>query len=134
MAKTLFTPSQANAALALVRPIVTDVVTHQTRLVELVTAYQAQKREPNASQVALNEAKQAMAAVTAQRDACVAELADVGVEMKDAATGLIDFPGELDGERVLWCWRLGEERVEFFHGESEGFDGRKPIPVPVHAG
>jgi len=133
MAKTLFTPSQANAALALVRPIVTDVVTHQTRLVELVTAYQAQKREPNASQVALNETKQEMAAVTTQRDACVAELADVGVEMKDAATGLIDFPGELDGERVLWCWRLGEERVEFFHGESEGFDGRKPIPVPVHA-
>jgi hypothetical protein len=133
MAKTLFTPSQANAALALVRPIVTDVVTHQTRLVELVTAYQAKKREPNASQVALNETKQEMASVTAQRDACVAELADVGVEMKDAATGLIDFPGELDGERVLWCWRLGEERVEFFHGESEGFDGRKPIPVPVHA-
>jgi len=133
MAKTLFSPSTANAALALVRPIVSDVVVHQTRLVELVTAYQAKKREPGVSQVFLNETKQEMAAVTAQRDACVAELVAVGVEMKDVATGLIDFPGELDGERVLWCWRLGEDRVEFFHGESEGFGGRKPIPVPVHA-
>jgi hypothetical protein len=133
MAQKLFSPSQANAALALVRPIVSDVVLHQTRLVELVNAYQAKKRQPDASQVFLNETKQEMSAVTAQRDACVAELADVGVEMKDAATGLVDFPGELDGERVLWCWRLGEDRVEFFHGESEGFAGRKPIPVPVHA-
>ena len=33
-------------------------------------------------------------------------------------------------KRVLWCWRLGEERVEFFHGETEGFAGRRPIPVP----
>lgn len=134
MAQMLFSPSQANAALALVRPIVSDVVVHQTRLAGLVTAYQAKKREPNASQVALNEAKQELAAVTTQRDACVAELVDLGVEMKDASTGLVDFPGELDGERVLWCWRLGEERVEFFHTETEGFAGRKPIPVPVHAG
>jgi hypothetical protein len=133
MTQTLFTPAQANASLVLVRPIVADLVRHQSRLVELVTAYQAKKREPDASQLALNEAKQEMASVTAQRDACVAELADVGVEMKDTATGLIDFPGELDGERVLWCWRLGEERVEYFHGETEGFAGRKPIPVPCHA-
>jgi hypothetical protein len=134
MTQPLFSPAQANAALALVRPIVADVVLHHTRIVDLVNAYQAKKREPNASQVFLNETKQEMAAVTAQRDACVAELAAVGVELKDAATGLVDFPGELDGERVLWCWRLGEERVEFFHGEAEGFEGRKPIPVPVHAG
>jgi hypothetical protein len=133
MAQTLFSPAQANAALALVRPIVTDMVAHHARLSALVTAYQARKREPEASQVALNEAKQELAAVTAQRDACVAELADLGVELKDAATGLVDFPGELDGERVFLCWRLGEDRVEFFHGEAEGFAGRKPIPVPVHA-
>jgi len=25
------------------------------------------------------------------------------------------------------CWRLGEERVMWWHETSEGFDGRRPI-------
>jgi hypothetical protein len=133
MDEKLFTPAQANATLPLVRQIVADVVEHQTRLTGLVTAYQATKRETGASQHALNESKQQMAAAALQRDACFAELAEIGVDLKDAATGLVDFPAELDGERVLLCWRLGEDRVEYFHSETEGFGGRRPIPVPVHA-
>lgn len=131
MTEKLFSASQANAALPLVRQIVTDIVVNQSRLAELAAAYQKKKRVPEAPQEALNEAMREMVVVTAQRDACVAELTDLGVEMKDAATGLVDFPADLDGERVLLCWRLGEERVEFFHTETEGFAGRKPIPVPV---
>ena len=134
MAEKRFSPSLANAALPLVRQIVTDVVLHQGRLADLVTAYQTKKREPDASQVALNETRMEMATVSAQRDACVAELVDLGLEVQDAATGLVDFPGELDGDRVFFCWRLGEERVEYFHGETEGFSGRRPIPVPCQVG
>ena len=61
------------------------------------------------------------------------ELHKLGIELKDFFTGLVDFPGELDGEPVLFCWLLGEERVEYFHTAAEGFGGRRPIPVPVHA-
>jgi hypothetical protein len=25
------------------------------------------------------------------------------------------------------CWRLGEEKIEFWHDVDEGFRGRKPI-------
>lgn len=128
-----FSPDQANAALPLVRQIVSDVVLHQKRLADLVSSYQAQRREPGASQIALNEKRQELAAITAQRDECVAELVDLGVQIKDAATGLVDFPAVLDGAPVLLCWRLGEGRVEFFHTETEGFAGRRPIPVPCHA-
>ena len=131
MTAKLFSPSQANAALPLVRQIVSDIVLHQARFAELVRTYQSNKREPEPSQVTLNETRLEMASVAAQRDGCVVELVDLGLEFKDAATGLVDFPGELDGERVLWCWRLGEDRVEFFHTATEGFTGRKPIPVPV---
>ena len=31
------------------------------------------------------------------------------------------------GEEVCLCWRLGEVRIEFWHGVDEGFRGRKPI-------
>ena len=131
MTEKLYSPGQANAALPLVRQIVTDIVGHQSRLVELVTEYQAKKREAGSTQIELNEARQELANVTSQRDACVAELADLGVQIKDVATGLVDFPARLDGESVLLCWRLGEDRVEFFHTETDGFGGRRPIPVKL---
>ena len=131
MTDKLFSPGQANAALPLVRQIVTDVVLHQTRLADLVTAYQSKKREPGASQIALNEARQQLATVASERDACVAELVDLGLQVKDTATGLVDFPSLLDGKPVLLCWRLGEPDVQFWHEVDTGFAGRQPLPVLV---
>jgi hypothetical protein len=129
MVDKLYTPEQANAALPLVRHIVTEVVDCHRRMADLVAIYQASMRAPSPPQEELNETRRRLAAATAQRDACVAELADLGVLLKDAQTGLADFPGVLDGERVLLCWRLGEPRVEWWHGEADGFAGRKPLPV-----
>jgi hypothetical protein len=54
-------------------------------------------------------------------------LADRGILLRDPETGLIDFPAERDGERILLCWRLGEEQVGWFHDEQSGFAGRKPL-------
>jgi hypothetical protein len=54
-------------------------------------------------------------------------LAERGILLRDADTGLIDFPAELDGSRVFLCWRLGEDEVAFYHGEHSGFSGRKPL-------
>ena len=54
-------------------------------------------------------------------------LADRGILLRDADTGLVDFPSEREGERVFLCWRLGEDRVAWFHGEEAGFSGRKPL-------
>jgi hypothetical protein len=50
-----------------------------------------------------------------------------GVQVKDPDTGLIDFPAEIDGEPALLCWRVGEERIEFWHTLDGGFAGRRPI-------
>jgi hypothetical protein len=57
----------------------------------------------------------------------VSALSDLGVVVKDASSGLVDFPSERDGETVLLCWQLGEERVAFWHGTDDGFAGRQPI-------
>jgi hypothetical protein len=54
-------------------------------------------------------------------------LADRGILLRDPDTGLVDFPGERDGERVFLCWRLGEERVGWYHSERSGFSSRKPL-------
>ena len=54
-------------------------------------------------------------------------LEDLGCVLKDMTTGLIDFPAVRLGMRVWLCWRLGEERVMFWHGLHEGFASRKPV-------
>jgi hypothetical protein len=69
------------------------------------------------------ELRQAADDLTAALDV----FAGYGVQVKDPDTGLIDFPAEIDGEPALLCWRVGEERIEFWHTLDGGFAGRRPI-------
>jgi hypothetical protein len=50
-----------------------------------------------------------------------------GCVVKDLDSGLVDFPAVLKNEEVYLCWRLGEDRIRFYHRQDEGFSGRKPI-------
>jgi hypothetical protein len=60
------------------------------------------------------------------RDA-LKELQTLGCELKDPETGLIDFLSLRDGQEVYLCWKLGEERIEFWHYLHTGFAGRQPL-------
>ncbi|MCC6643966.1 MAG: DUF2203 domain-containing protein [Polyangiaceae bacterium] len=55
-------------------------------------------------------------------------VAELGGLVKDPQAGLVDFPGRVDGEPVLLCWRFGEESIDHYHGHDEGFRGRRPLP------
>lgn len=55
------------------------------------------------------------------------ELQSYGVQIKGLELGLIDFPADIDGKRVLLCWQYGEDEVSYFHSTDEGFAGRKPL-------
>jgi hypothetical protein len=52
---------------------------------------------------------------------------DLGAVVKDVEKGLVDFWHRRDGEDVQLCWRHGEAAIEWYHGETEGFAGRKPV-------
>src|SRR5262245_57904039 len=82
----------------------------------------------NGSGYAVSEARSdEFAAAAAELEGWLERLAELGVQVKDAEVGLLDFPALRDGEDVLLCWRVGEEAVEWWHGLDEGFAGRKPI-------
>jgi hypothetical protein len=55
--------------------------------------------------------------LAAELEDCINQLNAIGVEIKDAESGLVDFPAVRDGE----------DDVEFWHGVEEGFAGRKRI-------
>jgi hypothetical protein len=56
----------------------------------------------------------------------VEEILEMGVQIKDIETGLIDFPTRFRGRDVYLCWKFGESAIEYWHGD-EGFRGRKLI-------
>jgi hypothetical protein len=56
------------------------------------------------------------------------ELEALGVQIKDYARGLIDFPSLRDGNVILLCWQLGEgDQLEWWHDLESGFAGRQPL-------
>jgi hypothetical protein len=57
----------------------------------------------------------------------IKRIQETGCVVKDLDIGLIDFPSMRGGEEVYLCWKLGEERIGFWHGIDEGFTGRKPL-------
>ncbi len=127
-----FSPDEANEALDLVRPLVERMVVLKRELDE------AEERRDDAARsiagngggippqelAALHQAVDSRAASLA---GLVSDLDELGVLVKDLDSGLVDFPSIRGGEEVLLCWRLGEERVAFWHGPEDGFAGRRPL-------
>lgn len=57
----------------------------------------------------------------------VARLAELEIALRDPESGLVDFPGDRDGDPVFLCWRADEDQVGHWHDPSTGFSGRKPL-------
>lgn len=125
----LFTVDHANRTLPLVRRIVEDVVREHQRWQETIAELDAVVVEartdiPDLRLIALERRAQDIAR---EIDAFQTELESLGIQLKDRRIGLVDFPSELDGRRVLLCWRLGEPAVQYWHDEDAGYAGRRPL-------
>ncbi len=114
-----FTPLEANRTLPLVKRIVADIQAAGRRLRQL-----AEELGPAAADDV--EIKKLIASLNEFFE----ELEGIGCSYKDPnfTLGLVDFPGIIDGEEVLLCWRSDETRVTYYHSPAEGYQGRKRIP------
>jgi hypothetical protein len=77
---------------------------------------------------------QSVARVRAEYNRLISQIKDAldrihatGCVVKDLDAGLLDFPAILKDEEVYLCWRVGEDRIRFYHRQDEGFAGRKLI-------
>ena len=130
MSDRTFTPAEANSALAQVRPVAERMVAVRERLRELEREQRelVQTIAGNGSGFAVNDARRGdFDALVKELEGCVEELERLGVVVKDVDLGLVDFPALREGEEVLLCWHVGEERIEYWHGLEEGYAGRKPV-------
>ena len=130
----LFNVEEANRTLPLVRRIVEDVVRQhriwREKILELDLV--ASSARPDESRDRAEQLEREAQAVAREIDGYQRELDDLGILLKDRRMGLVDFPSEMGGRRVLLCWRLGETEVQFWHDEDAGYAGRQPLqPTPV---
>ena len=57
----------------------------------------------------------------------VQRLSEEGIVLRDADSGLIDFPSQKEGRLIYLCWTPDEDRIGFWHEVDTGFGGRKPL-------
>lgn len=126
-----FTLEMANRMLPLVSRIVRDVLDHYRLWQQAVESFEmatalARADQPSAEADALQRRAQQLAT---DIQGFLAELTSLGVEFKGFELGLVDFPGEIDGQPILWCWKYGEPAVQYWHDVNAGFAGRQPVDV-----
>jgi hypothetical protein len=55
------------------------------------------------------------------------QLDALDIVLRDPRQGLVDFPSIREGVEVYLCWKLDEQRVEWWHEPEAGFAGRQPL-------
>ena len=123
----LFTADLANRSLPLVRRIVEDIVREHRRRTEQLVQLDLLVSSSNAASTAVAALEREIQGIARDLEAFERELRALGIQLKDPRIGLIDFPSNLDGRRVLLCWHLGEPSVQFWHDLDSGFAGRQPL-------
>jgi hypothetical protein len=123
VAGKIFTPKDANKTLPLVRRITADVLERGRELADLNRSVE------DRDDLSVEKADR-LHVLEAELQELFSELEAIGCSYRDWSfdKGLVDFPAEIDGERVLLCWRSDEPEVRYYHSPEAGYAGRQPIP------
>jgi hypothetical protein len=113
--------AEARRRLATLRPRIDSLIGLRADLAELTADLAVGGASPLGGRA---EAK----ALEARLAQVIEELGGRGVQIKGFAPVLLDWPGELRGRPVLWCWLEGDPDIGWYHRVECGFAGRRPIP------
>jgi hypothetical protein len=122
MEERTFTVEEANSLLSSLRPALQKI--KEARQVVLAGGQRIRETASmNGGGEHGNEYWEALQTLRREVEA----ISEQGIVLRDPETGLIDFPARREGSEIFLCWRLGEDRVAYWHGPESGFAGRKPL-------
>ena len=130
MADRLFTLDEARELLPTVRQLLTEI---QAAKAEVDAKGRDMARLLGATggnghmEGELARARDAVEYAAGDLQERIAELEDIGVELKGIDEGLCDFPSLREDRVVYLCFRLGEDDIEYWHELDTGFAGRQPL-------
>jgi len=129
----LFSLTEAERLRSKIEPMLIEAMETRRKLAEFEGQLSSlAERIQRSGGLAVNYEKTARARIERNRleeslQSSVEKIHETGCIVKDLEIGLLDFPSRLNNEDVYLCWRLGEDRIRFYHRQDEGFAGRKPI-------
>lgn len=131
-----FDLATARQMLPLVRSIVSDLVNHQTAL-DLLAPEQERLDRHRRDLVWQERARRyqvtdEIAQTEKALAGAAAELTALGLSVVDPGDGEVDFPTRINGRPAAFNWRLGEDKVGFWHYSGE--EARRPIPTDWESG
>ncbi len=120
-----FTLEEANATVEQIRPWIKEILETRQRIMDrmpevwpVVARSLGNGGSPIASAVDRDYRR---------IDDLYHRILDLGVEIKDVNTGLVDFRSLRDEREVYLCWQYGEDRIRYWHDIEAGFAGRQPL-------
>ena len=122
-----YTIEEANALIPQVRAVLLQLAVEQRRMEAAHTQmhrHLAENGDPASAQEADRLEGEAARIGEGMRQLATM-LEEMGIQLRDPEMGLVDFPGERDGQAVWLCWRLADPAVAFWHGTDEGFATRR---------
>jgi hypothetical protein len=131
MAERIFTRDEAEAMLPEVAPLLWqaqrlkqehDKAQQELASLELKRRGNGHGLETETTRARLNQQKAA-----SEINGIIERVREMGIEVKDLDMGLIDFPSQMDGREVYLCWKLGEERIAWWHELHTGYASRRPL-------
>ncbi len=130
----LFTLAEAERTLPLVRLIAQDLTAEYPAWRAAVVRFEVLTGGARADWGETQELVAARDAITTHAEKInryLQELEAIGCVFKGFEAGLVDFYS-LRGDRPIFlCWRLGEERITYWHEIEAGFTGRQPIDSAI---
>jgi hypothetical protein len=117
----IFTLGEARLLMPEVLTRADEVIAARASLVEIQAALRESGHSPLGG---LPEAK----GFEARLSEVLGWFEEQGLGLKGIAPLLLDFPAQLDGDKVLLCWLEGEQELGWYHKPEHGFAGRRRIP------
>jgi hypothetical protein len=116
---SVITIETANKMLTLVEPIVLDIQEKwsivATQLAKLQTIFSPDADGTDFLNGAINDTWRATKSINKRLD----ELEQLGCSIEDIEKGVVDFPSILDNEKVMLCWKVGEDEILHYHKRGE---------------
>jgi hypothetical protein len=125
-----FTPQEASKLLPDIKPRVKELIERK----RIITSLHAELEKLTLLGIRtpeVTEKASLMDTLVDQMTRRISELEDLGVKVKDLDFGLVDFPADRYGDKVMLCWRYGESEVSYWHKLNEGFTSRKPLKAQL---
>jgi hypothetical protein len=130
---TCFSLEQARSMLPLLRLIVADVSLSHRELTErrsilrkMLRGHQGKSKFQVYDQE-IEEVQQELKAQTANLEAYIEELERLGVVLRSAHDGLVDFPTVIGDQAAFFTWQMDQSDIIEFHYASESSSERRPL-------